>query len=380
MYYISKKTPIKNIVHNKNFKYYVAILIIFICAIAGIIYAYKHADNKADNSAETEKPTTVEEESTTVAETVAENRYYIRVNLAKGFLTVYKTDADNKYDEPYKTMLCSVNSSIQEGKYTSDETSGKAIWSDLNKSYTRYYTALTDVLAFHSSLYTKKNDKNSLDTTNYALLGQRTDVTGITLLVADAKWIYENCSINTTTVEIYSDDKEKAALEYQELISIPTGISWEPTDVSEGTPWCTTKIDKMTGVKDLNIKTRSSLAVLTAGITALDKDGKDISQYIFITGKFNLNEDGKYEITYNLLDIYGTQLSQKATITVGTGITGETTSADEKATTIPEKPTDGKKPDKETTAADSSIPTKEEPIPEKETPTSEANKPTEQEQ
>lgn len=372
MYYISKKTPIKNIIHNKNFKYYVAILIIFICAISGIIYAYKHADNKSDDLSETEEPTTVEEETTTIAETVAETRYYIRVNIAKGFLTVYQSDSDNKYSEPYKTMLCSANSSIPEGVYAVDDTSAKAIWADLDKSFTRYYTAVTDVVAFHSSLYTKKNDKNSLNTANYALLGKKSDVSGITLLVADAKWIYENCSTKTTTVEIYSDDKEEAALKYQELISIPAGISWEPTDVSEGTPWCTTQIDKMTGVKDINIKAKSALSVLTEGITALDKDGKDISQYIFITGKFNLNTDGKYEITYNLLDIYGTRLTQKATITVGKGITEETTPIQK------ENPTSGKTQDnnKETSSDQ-----KEEPASEQDTTNQnpDKNNPIEQE-
>lgn len=330
MYYISKKTPIKNIIHNKNFKYYIAILIIFICAIIGIIYAYKHTDNSSDNVGESEEATTVTQDSTTAeAETVPEIKYLIRVNIAKGFLTVYQTEGDNEYDEPYKTMLCAVNSTLAEGTYTSDDSSGKAIWRDLDNSFTRYYTAITESLSFHSSLYATKNDKNTLNTANYAQIGTSDDTTGITLFVSDAKWIYENCSAVTTTVELYSDDKEEPELEYQKMISIPAGITWEPTDTSEGTPWCTTEIDKMSGVKDLSVKAKSSLSVLTASVTALDKDGKDITQYIFITGKFNLNVDGKYKITYNLLDIYGNRVSSEATITVGKGETEEATTAED---------------------------------------------------
>lgn len=82
------------------------------------------------------------------------------------------------------------------------------------------------------------------------MIGGKNNTPGITLSVADAKWIYEHCSFDSV-ITIYTDKNERHTLE---LIKIPDGITWDPTDVTTGSPWVQTRIKSMDAPSTITIE------------------------------------------------------------------------------------------------------------------------------
>lgn len=52
----------------------------------------------------------------------------------------------------------------------------------------------------------------------------------------------------------------------------------------------------------------SDLSNIRKQIKAFDTDNNDISDYVIISGNFNLNSHGKYQMEIRLIDIYGNDL------------------------------------------------------------------------
>lgn len=302
MVYISNRRGFKDFFKSRNTKFYIAIMIIFIAVVittAIIIHkTKKYNGDKHNNSESASENITSGPDSESATD--IEGIYNIQINLSNYTITI------KDYNDNFvRKMLCSFNS-FEEGEYKNTGGTGlRNVWYDDKNNFYRYYTDFGNGLIFHSASYSDKNNKNSLNSDEYNMIGGKSNTPGITLSVADAKWIYEHCSFDSV-ITIYTDKNERHTLE---LIKIPDGITWDPTDVTTGSPWVQSRIKSMDAPSTITIEEKSSdLSDIRKQIKAFDTDNKDISDYVIISGNFNLNSHGKYQMVIRLIDIYGNDL------------------------------------------------------------------------
>ena len=356
MVYISKKRGIKDFFKTRNMKYYIAFMISFLAVIATIIIVSKkiRPDSKSD-AAQTD--TESETESYNEPVTSARGMYRININLATHMITAYAYDeSEGDYSkEPGRYMIAGIGS-MTEGSYQASNGI-KMTWFESEGGYYRYYSNYGNDIAFHSALYNTSNDKNSLNASDFNTIGNDTDTPGITLQLADAKWIYENCSYQSEFV-IYSDPDENVDYEYLKKTDIPDGITWDPTDTTDdNSVWCPTEIKLLESDSEIEVKVGDSINDIFKHVNARDKDNASVISYVYITGTYDLDKAGEYEITLNLADTSGNHLTKQITLIVQESESSEdvTTSGGTNDT----KPASGK-PDKQTKPA-SSDNTKTEP-------------------
>jgi len=164
--------------------------------------------------------------------------YYIKVNYKAQVVTIYKKDSKGKYTKPVKAMVCST------GTYTPTSgtyrTLGKGNWWGLyGDVYGQYATHIVGGILFHSVPYKVKGDRSSLKYNAYDQLGSRVSMGCVRLTVADAKWIYDNCSIGTQ-VEFYasSNPGPLGKPSAKKISSAPKDVrGWDPTDPNKNNPW-----------------------------------------------------------------------------------------------------------------------------------------------
>lgn len=302
MVYISNRRGFKDFFKSRNTKFYIAIMIIFIAVVvttAIIIHKAKKYNDGKHNTSDTASENIYSEPDSESA-TDIEGIYNIQINLSNYTITI------KDYNDNFvRKMLCSFNS-FEEGEYKNTGGTGlRNVWYEDKNNFYRYYTDFGNGLIFHSALYSEKNNKNSLNSDEYNMIGGKNNTPGITLSVADAKWIYEHCSFDSV-ITIYTDKNERHTLE---LIKIPDGITWDPTDVTTGSPWVQTRIKSMDAPSTITIEEKNSdLSNIRKQIKAFDTDNNDISDYVIISGNFNLNSHGKYQMEIRLIDIYGNDL------------------------------------------------------------------------
>lgn len=302
MVYISNRRGFKDFFKSRNTKFYIAIMIIFIAVVittAIIIHKAKKYNDDKHNTSDTASENNFSESDSESA-TDIEGIYNIQINLSNYTITI------KDYNDNFvRKMLCSFNS-FEEGEYKNTGGTGlRNVWYDDKNNFYRYYTDFGNGLIFHSALYSEKNNKNSLNSDEYNMIGGKNNTPGITLSVADAKWIYEHCSFDSV-ITIYTDKNERHTLE---LIKIPDGITWDPTDVTTGSPWVQTRIKSMDAPSTITMEEKNSdLSNIRKQIKAFDTDNNDISDYVIISGNFNLNSHGKYQMEIRLIDIYGNDL------------------------------------------------------------------------
>ena len=302
MVYISNRRGFKDFFKSRNTKFYIAIMIIFIAVVittAIIIHKTKKYNGDKHNNSESASENITsgpDSESTTDIEGI----YNIQINLSNYTITI------KDYNDNFvRKMLCSFNS-FEEGEYKNTDGTGlRNVWYDDKNNFYRYYTDFGNGLIFHSASYSEKNNKNSLNSDEYNMIGGKSNTPGITLSVADAKWIYEHCSFDSV-ITIYTDKNERHTLE---LIKIPDGITWDPTDVTTGSPWVQSRIKSMDAPSTITIEEKSSdLSDIRKQIKAFDTENNDISDYVIISGNFDLTSHGKYQMVIRLIDIYGNDL------------------------------------------------------------------------
>ncbi len=338
MVYTSKRRRFRDFLKTRNWKYYAAFFLFFIALIAVIVvinYRYRNNSNKQN--------TTVEE-TTTSNDVLDESnnsigRYKLSINMAVNQITVYNWIEDEAAysEQPCRYMICSVNQSLKEGSYSSvNSTSVKNSWiNDSDETFYRYYTDYGNGISFHTAKYSENKNKNSLVIADYNTIGQSSENSGITLLCDDAKWIYENCS-NDSEIYIYSDDTEEISDTVNDIITIPAGITWDPTDYSSGSPWCQTKLQSISANNKVTVVSNIAESQLLNYVTALDEDNNNVNVYVYITGKYDLSKAGTYSITYNIADIYGSYLTKSVTLIVEEAPTQEETTTEEETTSIEE--------------------------------------------
>jgi|GEM_PF-2176205 len=242
--------------------------------------------------------------------------YFIRINVACNCLTVYQKGSTGEYTVAVKSMACSIIDGADASNATYTFTSTKQKWHKFsNGNYSRYYSKLNNNIAICTALYTDQgSDKLIMD--EYNKIGSESNEHGIYLCSSSARWIYENCG-EGTGVEIYEDEEEASPLGMPHTIILNENskyTNWDPTDESENNPWRNEK-PVLKGVKDLDVKLGDEEAIMKK-VTGYDVCGNDITDYIIITGYYNINKEGSYDIAYNLQDGTGNAVQEKATITV----------------------------------------------------------------
>ncbi len=336
MVYISKRRNFKSFLQNRNLKYYLAVLLLFLVAIAVIIVISKRKTSDNNDKSDASETTTTPEASDSSDSEASIGKYKLSINLDNCQITVYPYNADTEdYGTvPYKYMLCSINKQITEGSYTSkSDVVLKNTWlnstTEAGVAY-RYVSDFGNDIAFHSAGYSRISDKNSLVVDYYNSIGGMSDYYGITLLVSDAKWIYENCASDSEIV-IYSDADEKISDIISSLINIPAGITWEPTDSSTGTPWCPVKVKSLDCPAQIDVSVNFAAEMLRSFATALDDNNNNANTYVYVTGSYDVTKPGTYTITFNFIDKFGGFLQKSSQLVVN-----EQATTQEETTTITE--------------------------------------------
>lgn len=316
MYYTNSRWKrFKNGFVNSHMKGYLVILLVLVVVIAitiknsGLIANMLQTETASQENNESESG--VEQSSEPYSYAEMANSHKILVNKSNNFITIYTVNSSNEVIEAVKTFRCSVNPSVEVGEY---ETFEKNIWRNLNNAgFGQYTTRIGSNCYIHSVPYYSQNS-NALNVQAYNNLGNPANVGYIYLASADAKWIYENCSIGSV-VKIYEDDSETPAIELEEFSKSSRTDGYDPTDTTANIKAIDTKINYMTGVSDHSVRLGTNYNVWD-GVYAVDVNNNDITDKITITGTVNTTVAGTYTIVYHLKDNYGTDLAYYSYVTV----------------------------------------------------------------
>lgn len=312
MYYKLKRNNIRKWLFSWHSKIYIPILIV-LCFF--IYFAFKLIDvsNQENKNNDVSSTAAVTEEVTESGTTfvATNNSYLIKINKSRNFITIFKMDANNEFTAAFKTFRCSVNANVPPGKLLIME---KSVWRMLAANqYGQYTSKIGATYYIHSVPYS--SEKNStLITEAYNNLGNPAQIGSIYLAVTDAKWIYENCGINTA-VEVYENATEEPAIALPEKVTLPYGTGYDPSDLQASNKVVQTKIDYLQGVRDKQVAVGASIN-LWENIYAVDLNGNNITSYISISGTVNTSVPGQYTVTYTLMDAFGKVISYNSVITV----------------------------------------------------------------
>lgn len=154
--------------------------------------------------------------------------YMIKVNKEMNCMTIYAKDGDNGFIIPVKSFLTSVGDDTPVGTFKTPE---KYRWRlMIHDLYTQYATRLGAGLPIliHSIIYDAPNPFTVWAST-YNNLGIARSAGCIRLATADAKWVYDNCSIGTTVV-VYNSSIAGPFDRPTIMYEIPFEQTWDPTD------------------------------------------------------------------------------------------------------------------------------------------------------
>jgi len=141
---------------------------------------------------------------------VAEDTYFIEVDITNQIVTVYYNDARTEADI-VRQMICSTgtNDCTPTGHFKLNQRNDaeRGEWYAIPKydCYVQYVTRIYDAYLFHSLPYHKRS-YSSLDQEAAAQLGEPASHGCIRLRPDDAKWIAKNCP-NGTRVHIYHSNE-----------------------------------------------------------------------------------------------------------------------------------------------------------------------------
>lgn len=325
MVYTSRKRNFRRFIKTHNLKYYFAFLAMVLAIVAAVIVITRN--NRPGRQSGTVDETSKTADRTTEPETVTEPEnvrgiYRLCLNLETGCMAAYEWDAAaEEFSENAARHMLFAARNINTGDFTAPYTgTSKSAWasSERKDRFYRYATSFGGKIVFHSPDYDTQGDRNSLIAESYKAIGERGTEElsdGITLTVADARWIYENCSFESE-IKIYTDKNEQTGTPANRIIPIPEEIKWEPTDTSHGTPWCQTEIEELTAPPVFELSLGASVSVVLGSAKALDKSGADVSEYVYISGEFDTDKPGVYSLNYNLIDIFGNHLQKPLKLTV----------------------------------------------------------------
>jgi len=152
--------------------------------------------------------------------------YVIKVNKQRCTVTVYAKDGDNGYIIPVKAFVCSPGQSTPTGTF---RTPVKYRWHELmGPCWGQWCTRIVGGVLFHSVFYNSYNDNDSLSVSAYNKLGTICSHGCVRLTAGDAKWIYDNCELDTKVV-IYNSSIS-GPFGKPSAVKLPSWHTWDPTD------------------------------------------------------------------------------------------------------------------------------------------------------
>ncbi|MCD7777803.1 MAG: L,D-transpeptidase family protein [Clostridiales bacterium] len=245
----------------------------------------------------------------------ADSDYYIKVNRVTNCVTIY-----DKSGESVKAMICSVgaNNTTPLGAFN---TSQQLRWHHLyGDEYGQYCTRIVDDILFHSVPYYTLNP-GDLNIDNYNMLGQADSLGCVRLTVEDAKWIYDNCGLDTEVI-IFDGTEDDDPLQRPDAIKFGerAPYTWDPTDPSEDNPYnslgvkIVTEQHAKTIYQDSSQNTEGLSEYIRNGVTAYDTAGNEID-FSFETNA-DPSKSGSYEIIYTAEDALGRFDSLETMLTV----------------------------------------------------------------
>lgn len=248
----------------------------------------------------------------------SEYPYLIKVNRIQNCVTIYTQDNSGEYTVPYKAMVCSTGRILSYTPTGTFKTSSKYTWRLMvDGTHSQYATRFNNGILFHSvPCYAPKKDQ--LEYEEFNKLGSPASLGCVRLSVADAKWIYDNCPYGTTVV-VYDDANSPGPLGKPSMIKIPADSpykGWDPTDPDANNPW--NAFGPAINASDITIVAGQMNNILSM-ITATDTCGNDISSSVNVSGDYNLNAVGTYNIHLSVTDLIGRTATKDIVLKVVSG-------------------------------------------------------------
>ena len=235
-------------------------------------------------------------------------KYHIKVNRLANTVTVYERQSDGSY-KPIKAMLCSSGGYLTPlGTF---KTQVKYRWRPLfYDAYGQYSTRIVGHVLFHSIPFYKP-DPSTLMKGQFERLGSAASHGCVRLSTADAKWIYDHCSLGTE-VTVY-DSKDPGPLGKPTATPYPKYTGYDPTDTwSLGKPESQTDETTypiITTPKKITLSKNDYSYDLLKGVKATSYDGKDITNDIEIEDNIDFETSGSYTVKYSVTDKNGNTAS-----------------------------------------------------------------------
>lgn len=152
--------------------------------------------------------------------------YLIKVNIQKNVTTIYAKDGKKGYTIPVKVFLCSGNKHDTLGTYSlGTRYRYRTLFYN---TYGQWTVRIHDSILFHTVVYKKSHDPDSLDVKEYNKLGTSASHGCIRLQCSGMKWIYDNCKAGTKV--IFYKSSNPGPLGKPKLEKLPKWHTWDPTD------------------------------------------------------------------------------------------------------------------------------------------------------
>ncbi len=239
--------------------------------------------------------------------------YYIVANRRTNTVTVYTYDEGHHYTYPVRAMVCSCGTGGDDitpvGKYS---IYFKERWHPLyGDVYGQYVSGFSGPYLIHSVPYLTM-DAGDLETEEYNDLSHNASQGCVRMSVADVKWIYDNCPMNTP-VRVIDAGADHDPLGTPPSVKIDESIRWDPTDPDEHNPY--REHSPAVTASDITVK-KGADPDLMKGVNAVDLCGNDITDRVEIDGTVYTEKPGVYYLTYRVTDDFHLTASTTVAVTV----------------------------------------------------------------
>lgn len=243
----------------------------------------------------------------------SKNLYSVTVNRRTNTVTVYTYDENGDYVVPVRAMVSSCGEPNEENITPTGTYSVyfKEYWHALyGDVYGKYVTGFSGPYLFHSVPYLQ-TESYTLKPTEFNKLGENASQGCVRLMIADAKWIYDNLDMSTEVIVIDADSK-KDPLGTPPTIKVDDSIGWDPTDPHNKNVY-NDRYPVISGAKDITVEKGSDFDMK---VTAVDTCSNDITDKITVFSNVITSKVGEYKVTYSVTDDLGKNTQVTVTVTV----------------------------------------------------------------